>query len=84
MGGIQFDEDGDRGLRRVGALKPENALMKSGIVKNSTTSSFFLLIIAVLLVVGTFYFVKNSLPVPIELGSDVLRNGEVIPSNRTL
>lgn len=84
MAGIQFDEDGDIALRRVAGIKPPNALVKSGIVKNATTSSLLLLVVAVVLVVGTFYFVKNSIPAPVELGPDVPRKGEVIPSNRIL
>jgi hypothetical protein len=84
MGGIQFDEDGDTAFRRTGGIKPENALVKSGIVKNATTSSLLLLVVALVLVVGIFYFLKNSLPAPVELGPDVPRKGEVIPSNRQL
>ena len=84
MGGVQFEEDSDLMLRRAQGVRPDNALVQSGIVKNITASNIILLAVGAALIVSAVYFLRASLAEPQTLGEDTPRRGEIIPSNRTL
>ncbi len=81
---VVFDEETDPVFRASPARSAEQGLVERGIAHNIKNAKLLLALFGAILIGGAFYFLASAIPETPVLGQDIPREGERIPSNRTI